>query len=146
MKQLHQMGIVQEYQAQFEDLCSLCEEWNEGALLSFIIGGLKYDIRCELLAQNPKSLEECYLHARIIEEKYKRMHGTCKGSWNSNFNFKFSQKTPINKGSKFRDSPKSKVDRIREKRWMNYAERGYALIAKAIGCPVTNARHSSVCL
>uniref|UniRef100_A0A5K1CDP3 Retrotransposon gag domain-containing protein n=1 Tax=Nymphaea colorata TaxID=210225 RepID=A0A5K1CDP3_9MAGN len=73
LKALYQRGTVKDYQAQFEDLSSMVHALPEGALISSFIGGLREDIKLELMTDRPQRLKECYKRANKIEEKIRRL-------------------------------------------------------------------------
>ncbi|XP_031490447.1 uncharacterized protein LOC116257642 [Nymphaea colorata] len=73
LKALYQTGSVKDYQARFEDLSSMVHAWPEGALILSFIGGIREDIKLELMTGRPQRLKECYKKANKIEEKIRRL-------------------------------------------------------------------------
>ncbi|CAN6454910.1 unnamed protein product [Victoria cruziana] len=91
LKDLKQKGNVQDYQAEFEDL-SCMVEWEEKALIGSFIAGLKEDLRIELLSETPTTLRTCFVKARALEEKNRKLMEFRKNSRIPQFESKIQNK------------------------------------------------------
>nr|KYP38561.1 hypothetical protein KK1_040187 [Cajanus cajan] len=67
---LTQTGYVQDYYAQFTALANRVQGVTTEALLDCFVGGLKPDIRRDVIAQSPTTLLRSVSLAKLYEEKY----------------------------------------------------------------------------
>nr|GEX31115.1 reverse transcriptase [Tanacetum cinerariifolium] len=70
LSKLLQMGLVAEYQNDFEMLINRVMGISESLLTSFYISGLKLTIQIKLLRARPKTLGETFSLARHIEARF----------------------------------------------------------------------------
>jgi hypothetical protein len=73
LKNLRQKGSLEDYQKEFEELCTLLPHVDQETLLGSYTGGLREELRIEVLAANVRSPEEAYKVARLHDEKQKRL-------------------------------------------------------------------------
>ncbi|KAF3772692.1 hypothetical protein EJ110_NYTH57013 [Nymphaea thermarum] len=74
LKNLKHTSTVEDYQRRFEYLAGIAQGWSTRALIGVFIGGLKEEIRIEMLCQGPIELLDSYPKARMIEEKIRRLN------------------------------------------------------------------------
>jgi len=67
---LTQSGSVHEYYVKFTVLANRVQGITSEALLDCFVGGLRQDIRRDVLVQDPKTLMRCVSLAKLFEEKY----------------------------------------------------------------------------
>ena len=70
MYRINQQGSVQDYYLQFTALANRSHGVSPNAVLECFMGGLKPEIKREVLAQNPMSLVRAVSLAKLFEEKY----------------------------------------------------------------------------
>jgi len=76
---LTQEGSVHEYCVKFTALANRVQGITTEALLDCFVGGLRQDIRRDVLVQDPKTLMRCVSLAKLFEEKYaakQKFHGS----------------------------------------------------------------------
>ncbi|GJT27099.1 hypothetical protein Tco_0907374 [Tanacetum coccineum] len=69
LSKLLQMGMVEDYQREFEMLIKRVTI-SEYLLKSFYISGLKLDLQCLLFRSNPKTLDKAFSLARVAETRF----------------------------------------------------------------------------
>ncbi|WVZ07870.1 hypothetical protein V8G54_021216 [Vigna mungo] len=67
---LTQTSFVHDYYTQFTSLANRVQGITAEALLDCFVGGLKPDLKRDVIAQNPTSLLRCVSLAKLYEEKY----------------------------------------------------------------------------
>ncbi|KAF3791140.1 hypothetical protein EJ110_NYTH14420 [Nymphaea thermarum] len=77
LRNLRQIGTVQEYQTRFESLASMVD-WTPKSLIAAFIGGLKEEIQIDIRAERNEVLRTCYAKARAIEERHKKLQNLYK--------------------------------------------------------------------
>jgi len=71
---LTQSRSVHEYYVKFTALANRVQGITSEALLDYFVGGLRQDIRRDVLVQDPKTLMRCVSLAKLFEEKYAAQH------------------------------------------------------------------------
>nr|GEY23290.1 hypothetical protein [Tanacetum cinerariifolium] len=70
LSKLLQLGMVEDYQREFEKLMNRVTDIPESLLISFCISGLKLNLQHELLVSRPTTLADAFFLARIIEARF----------------------------------------------------------------------------
>jgi hypothetical protein len=69
LKQLKQKGSLDEYQAEYEELCAMVPHVNQETLFGSYVGGLRDDLRIEVLSANARTPEEAYKVVKWLKRK-----------------------------------------------------------------------------
>ncbi|GJS17636.1 zinc finger BED domain-containing protein RICESLEEPER 2 [Tanacetum coccineum] len=70
LSKLLQIGMVAEYQSEFEILINRVTGISESLLKTFYISGLKSALQCAIFMSNPKTLNEAFSLARAMEARF----------------------------------------------------------------------------
>ncbi|GKC18343.1 hypothetical protein Tco_1020493 [Tanacetum coccineum] len=70
LSKLLQIGMVAEYQSEFEILINRVTKISESLLKMFYISGLKLVLQCAIFRSNPKTLDEAFSLARAMEARF----------------------------------------------------------------------------
>ncbi|KAF3788607.1 hypothetical protein EJ110_NYTH20738 [Nymphaea thermarum] len=72
LSKIWQKGTVVEYQESFEELSNMVPGWPTNSLIGAFVGGLKEEIRIEVQSMRSLNLQDCFVIARMVEEKHRR--------------------------------------------------------------------------
>ncbi|GJW32118.1 ty3-gypsy retrotransposon protein [Tanacetum coccineum] len=70
LSKLLQLGMVEDYQREFEKLMNRVTDISDSLLIFFYISGLKLNLQRELLVSKPTTLGDVFLLARITEARF----------------------------------------------------------------------------
>nr|GEU62197.1 class II heat shock protein [Tanacetum cinerariifolium] len=70
LSKLLQLGMVEDYQREFDKLMNRVTKIPDSLLISFYISGLKLNLQRELLVTKPTTLGDVFLLARITEARF----------------------------------------------------------------------------
>ncbi|KAF3774837.1 hypothetical protein EJ110_NYTH52208 [Nymphaea thermarum] len=72
LSKIRQMGSIVDYQERFEELSNMVREWPMEALVGSFVWGFKDEIRIEGQGMRPLNLHDCFVIARMVDEKQQR--------------------------------------------------------------------------